>query len=349
MRRCIGCGALLQDTNPKEIGYTPNLERDYCQRCFRLIHYDDLTFSMKQSISSDMVMKEIEEMDASIFWVVDCFDLEAGMIPGLSRKFVGKELVFVGTKFDLFPSYTNLDHIQDFIEERLQEYGIQVSKIYFVSDQVKESVDALREEILRDYVSQTIVLMGKANSGKSTLLNHLLENNELTSSRYPGTTLDFNVREMGDVTIVDSPGIEVEHSYLIEVKEEELKKILPTSTIKPRIYQLHSSQSFAIGGLARIGITVSNDASAIFYVKEDLLLHRTKIEQADHLWEEHYGELLSPIPQDSQITQIQVKPSYPKMDIVFDGLGWVCVMGNVNHVKVVTPKNVRVTFRKAML
>lgn len=49
-RRCIGCGAILQTTDPKKPGYLPaatlaKAEADddiYCQRCFRLRHYNEI-------------------------------------------------------------------------------------------------------------------------------------------------------------------------------------------------------------------------------------------------------------------------------------------------------------------
>ena len=47
---CIGCGAQIQTENPSELGYTPKsaLEKGiandevYCQRCFRLRHYNEI-------------------------------------------------------------------------------------------------------------------------------------------------------------------------------------------------------------------------------------------------------------------------------------------------------------------
>ncbi len=40
---CIGCGAIIQTGNPRELGYTPKTARKrngnrevYCQRCFSL-------------------------------------------------------------------------------------------------------------------------------------------------------------------------------------------------------------------------------------------------------------------------------------------------------------------------
>ena len=48
--RCIGCGAVIQTTDKIEAGYTPASalekgiedEEIYCQRCFRLRHYNDI-------------------------------------------------------------------------------------------------------------------------------------------------------------------------------------------------------------------------------------------------------------------------------------------------------------------
>ena len=47
--KCIGCGATIQTENPKEIGYTPassiaKMENEiiYCQRCFKLKHYNEV-------------------------------------------------------------------------------------------------------------------------------------------------------------------------------------------------------------------------------------------------------------------------------------------------------------------
>ena len=86
MRRCSGCGAILQSEDKTRIGYTPKEDSSYCQRCFRLIHYDDLTISMKTGIDPDAVLNGIADMDGMILYVADLFDFEAGMIAGLACK-----------------------------------------------------------------------------------------------------------------------------------------------------------------------------------------------------------------------------------------------------------------------
>ncbi|MCQ2570055.1 MAG: ribosome biogenesis GTPase YqeH, partial [Limosilactobacillus sp.] len=48
--RCIGCGSIIQSEDKQGLGYTPasavkkGLETNelYCQRCFRLRHYNEI-------------------------------------------------------------------------------------------------------------------------------------------------------------------------------------------------------------------------------------------------------------------------------------------------------------------
>ena len=93
MTICKGCGAVLQNEFPDQAGYTPKIDAEYCRRCFRLIHYDDLTVSMRTGIDPDMVLNEIAARDALVLWVVDLFDFEAGMIPGLTRKIGDRDII----------------------------------------------------------------------------------------------------------------------------------------------------------------------------------------------------------------------------------------------------------------
>ena len=41
MSKCHGCGIILQNENREELGFTPNLESELCERCFRIRNYND--------------------------------------------------------------------------------------------------------------------------------------------------------------------------------------------------------------------------------------------------------------------------------------------------------------------
>ena len=349
MAVCRGCGAVLQTTDPKAPGYTPKEGSSYCQRCFRLMHYDDLTISMRTGIDPDMVMNRLADMDVLILWTVDLFDFEAGMIPGLSRKLAGKDLILICTKRDLLPDTLNHEKIARFVFSRLKEAGIHIRELILTSGIRHEGKEEIMEAVHKYADGRKVAVMGRANSGKSTLLNELAGSQILASSRYPGTTLDFNELEIDGIPFIDTPGIEIQHSMLMDVKEEDLKTIIPARTIKPQIYQVRGNQSFAAGGLARLDVSGADHAPVAWYLSDRLDLHRGKAEAADELWQKHYGELLKPVPLKNQFHTLSIHKHEEKTDVVFDGLGWACVSGNVKTITAKAPESVNITFRKAML
>ena len=57
-KRCIGCGAVLLNTDKTKNGYTPKLENKYCMRCFRLTNYNDLTETITEKDNDISVLRE---------------------------------------------------------------------------------------------------------------------------------------------------------------------------------------------------------------------------------------------------------------------------------------------------
>lgn len=346
--KCKGCGVILQNSDPNKIGYIKKIGQEYCQRCFRLTHYGDLMYSMKQGIPSDQVIREINQLEGLVLWVVDLFDFEAGLIEGLSRKLLDKNIVMVLTKRDLLPHDISIDKIEKLVQTRLKEYGIYPKYCFITSLNDSESLDEIKKYVKENAINQTCIVMGKANAGKSTFINHLLNESVLTTSVYPGTTLELNTLQIEGMTYIDTPGIEVEHSMLMEVDEKDLKEIIPHSTIKPQIYQIFENRSFTIGGLVTLEFTGVEKGSVVFYISNQLNIHHTKPEQQAKLWEKHYGTLFQPIPIHGQFVSKSIKKEDGKIDIVIDGLGWICISGKIKNITVKVVKNVNVTFRKAV-
>ncbi len=349
MSICKGCGAQLQNDHPELPGYTPKAGSEYCQRCFRLIHYDDLVFSMAEGIDSDVVLEGIEKRQGLIVWVVDLFDFEAGMIPGMNRKLPGREILLVCTKRDLLPQTLSNPQLSQFIFRRLNDLNTQVKGLFVTSREDNEGIRELKQVLHEMAGNQPVIFMGKANSGKSTLINRIIGEEILTSSRYPGTTLDFNEIRTEDQLYIDTPGMEIRQSMLKAVKEEQLSEILPDREVKPRVYQLYEDQCYTIGGMAQIVLHKVRKATAVFYLADQVTIHRAKAENAEKLWNAHYGELFVPVPQENRFITAKVRKTEEKTDIVIDGLGWVCISGDVQVLEVRAPAEVNVTYRKAMI
>ena len=349
MRKCLGCGIVLQNQDPHALGYTPKADSLYCKRCFRLRHYDDLEISMRQGIDAKKVLTQIEKTEALLVWVVDLFDFEAGMLADIQPYLQGRKVVLACTKRDLFPADVKDGKLYLFVRERLRESGITAAEIFFLSIKEENGVRALKAYCLAHAVNRSILFFGRANSGKSTLINRLIGEDTLTCSRYPGTTLQQNRMQKDGVTYIDTPGIEIEASMVMAVREADLKQIIPAATIKPAVYPLYEAQSFALGGLARLDLAEVTKASAVFYCSSRLPIHRGALVGADALWEKHYGALLRPIPLSKPDHRVMMNKPEGKVDVVIDGLGWVCVSGAPAAIVVHVPEAVRVTFRKAMI
>lgn len=357
-KKCKGCGAILQQEHKEAIGYTPKAEAAYCQRCFRITHYDDVVISMKQGVDGDAVLRKIADMDALILWVVDVYDFEANLIKGLNRHLMGKDVIMVATKRDLLPNTLGNQKLSNFLLARLKAVQIQVQGIVICGDLAthpkrdeNDSIEEIFHAIEHFRNGRDVVVMGTANAGKSTLLNALCENNALTTSRHPGTTLDFNEIEMDGYCLYDTPGITRMDSLLTHVDDRLLKTVIPLKPLKARNYQLYEDQSLAIGGLVRLDIIGCQDVSCVCYFSERLKVHRGKQAKANQLWSEHLGELLSP-SMCTNFTEMKVFELHnikDKMDVVIHGLGWFCISGQVDEVKVYVPKEGSVTFRKAMM
>lgn len=355
---CKGCGVRLQNEDPKALGYVPSLDSSYCQRCYKIRHYGDVTIPMQQGIESNETLQKINAIDGTIFWVVDLFNLESNLISRLNQKLPGKDIVLILTKTDVLPATLSEGKIINYIQKRLKDENIQVKDIILSGHLLKnnaearDSIDRVAEAV-ETYRKPNAIFMGTANAGKSTLVNRLLKSEDLTISRNPGTTLDLVPVDMGGWTLYDSPGLENAGSMLSWLPAKELKTVIPTKRIKPFISQIYEDQSFAVGGLARLDVVCKGKASVVGYFSASLPIHRGKLANADRLWKDHLNEMLSPALDTSPLTMHSWHAPHPKpgekIDVVIHGLGWFCISGDIEDIYVRVHKGIQVSFRKAMI
>lgn len=357
---CKGCGVKLQSENPEGLGYVPaGSDAEYCQRCFKLRHYGDVTISMQQGIETARTLEKINDLDGTVFWTVDLFNLESNLVSRLNKKLPGKDIILILTKRDILPATLTDAKIKKYVEKRLKEEDITVKDIVIAGYMTKkggrcdEIIETIEEAADRYAPDRDVIFMGMANSGKSTLVNKLLGSKDLTISRNPGTTLDVIERDWRGRKLYDTPGLENDKSVLSWLQSEALKEVIPTKPLKPYVCQIYEDQSFAAGGLARMDVVCSGKASIVGYFSLSLPVHRGKLKDADRLWMEHLGEMLSPALDSSLDTmktwQAPRLKKGEKMDVVIQGLGWFSVSGDISELSVRAHDGIQVTFRKAMI
>ena len=126
IKKCIGCGAVLQNTNDNQIGYVPNLntKTKYCRRCFRIIHYNELEV-IKVLKDEEFVLNEISNNAELVFFIIDFLNINQEVIAKFKRLACKKILII--NKVDLIPSSIRLDKIKDWLKE---EYKVDESVIF---------------------------------------------------------------------------------------------------------------------------------------------------------------------------------------------------------------------------
>ncbi|MBR3692979.1 MAG: ribosome biogenesis GTPase YqeH [Erysipelotrichales bacterium] len=355
MTKCLGCGAPLQNTDPKVVGYTPKLEGGYCQRCFRLTHYDDVVMMVEQGVSDASVYEDVSKMDCLVCLVVDLFDLEGSLIPSLHRHIGDKDVLLIGTKRDLLPVTMSDNKLWRFVQSKLKEENIRVRGFCVCANKGRDGIDGVIEGIKMYSKGRPCVFMGAANVGKSSLINTLLRKESITTSRYPGTTIAMMKidSEYGD--IYDTPGVKRRDNIVHYLNSQDIKKVLPTKTVKPRNYQLYEPQSLALGGIVRVDLPEGKRTSVTCYCNDSIPIHRGKSEKAEELWNKHYGALLAPTLQDCTYPKDFMRHEFTlekdkKMDVMIHGFGWIAFSSEEKQrIAVYVPKVVGITFGKSRI
>ena len=106
--------------------------------------------------------------------------------------------------------------------------------------------------------SKNVYVVGHTNVGKSSLINKLIKNysvneNELTISPLPSTTLNKIEIELNEnLVLIDTPGLVDRGNLVNYIDNDLLKKINPKKEIKPKTFQIKKNQCLVIDNLFRI-------------------------------------------------------------------------------------------------
>ncbi|CQR46916.1 GTPase Der [Paraliobacillus sp. PM-2] len=361
---CQGCGATIQTTDKNKPGFVPasalNNDMLICQRCFRLKHYNEVQdVSYTDQDFLDMI-SQISESSGLIVKVVDIFDFSGSFIKSLHRLTGKNPIILVGNKVDLLPKSTNLNRLKQWMKKTAADLGLVVQDVYLISASNGKGMDEVKKGIEYYRNKQDVYVVGCTNVGKSTFINRLINESigtkdAITTSYFPGTTLGFIEIPLDQhSSLFDTPGVINRGQMAHYLSESDLKVITPAKEIKPIVHQLQQGQTLFIGGLARFDFIKGEKQPFVCYFANQLSIHRTKLENADALYEKHKGELLSPPSSDNlsllpEWSTHTLKIEGNKSDIVIPGLGWITLSGVAATVTIHTPKTVAPSKRDAII
>ncbi|MCG3400962.1 ribosome biogenesis GTPase YqeH [Staphylococcus massiliensis] len=361
--KCIGCGATLQSEDPKKSGYVPahNIGKEdvICKRCFRLKHYNEVQDVGMDSEDFLDLLTGLSDKKGIVVNVVDIFDFEGSFIHAIKRIVGNKPIILAANKIDLLPKQINKRRVTEWIKRTARSYGLETEAVVLLSAEKNIGLETLLETIEKYRGQDDVYIVGTTNVGKSTLINKLIETSVgekdvVTTSRFPGTTLDMiDIPLNDDSFMFDTPGIIQEHQMTHLVSDKELKIIMPKKEIKQRVFQLNEGQTLYFGGLARIDYHEGGKRPLVCYFSNELHIHRTKTENADRLWETKLGDVLEP-PKDpsqfnlDQIKTVKLETGKHKKDVMISGLGFITIESGAKFV-VKVPRNVDVTLRPSIM
>jgi hypothetical protein len=235
-----------------------------CKRCHGLQNFGTVDESLRPGWTKEPLISQekflellrpIREKPAVIIALVDLFDFSGSVLPELDSIAGDNPVILAANKADLLPSKMGKVRAETWVRSELEYLGIKSlanigGAVQLVSCKTGVGLDALLDKARRlaDEIDGDIYIVGAANAGKSTLLNHILRSSKkgdkevgkrragnsssrkgaVTTSPIPGTTLRFIKVDLGGGrSLYDTPGLLVPGTLTQLLTAEELKMVVP--------------------------------------------------------------------------------------------------------------------------
>lgn len=261
-KKCIGCGIILQDTNKELDGYVSSSDHRLCERCFKIKNYGQNKVIETGNEDYLKILDSIHDNDLVVY-VSSLLTLNLDYV----KRF--KNVILVLTKRDILPKSVKNEKIVNYVSNKYD-----IKDIVIVSAFKKVNLDVLYNKLERLGNGKKIYFVGSTNSGKSTLINEMIKSyngvdGEITVSSFPSTTLSTIDVKIGNLDVIDTPGIVCEDSIINYLDLKGIKKLNSKKEIKPITFQIKGKGSILLDSLCRIDYE-TDISSMTFYVANSL-------------------------------------------------------------------------------
>ncbi len=360
--KCIGCGAVLQTTDPNKIGYVyesvlekENLTDVVCMRCHKIKNYNLIVKNELSTKEYYNILKRITKKDALFVYVLDIFNFSSTLNQNVIDMIKDKDVILVANKMDLLPKSLKEGKLSLWVRHQAKFMGLKVKDILLISVHKKHHIDELVTMMDRYRRGRNVYILGSTNVGKSSLINQLLRSEGMldydliTTSIIPATTLNLiEIPFFEKGILYDTPGLVNNDNILSIVDAKDYKVIMPKTEIKPGVYQLYEKQSLLVGGFLCFNYLEGNKNSFITYFANTLSISRSKYDRALEIFPSKVYEMfkINTLNLEYETTVFEIiKPQ----DIVINGLGFIAVKNAPAIVSVTTIKGCGVMLRDPII
>ena len=115
IKKCLGCGVSLQTIDIKIEGYVDNIEKNICERCFKLKNYGEYK---EVTLDNNTYKKIIESIpkDSLVVYLTSLLNINLDYISEF------KNTIIVLTKKDLLPKSVKDYKLIDYVSKRVNNY-----------------------------------------------------------------------------------------------------------------------------------------------------------------------------------------------------------------------------------
>ncbi len=326
---CRGCGVELQNENISLEGYVNDLDNDICQRCFRMNNYGEYQVVTKSNEEFITILKSVNETNDLVLHLVDLVNLDKDLAD--IKKYMNNKMMLVLNKRDALPKSIKDEKIINYIKG----LGLDYIDIVIISANKNYNIDLLISKIMKYKTSTKVYVVGKTNTGKSSLINRLIHDyseniSDLTISPLPSTTLNLVSIVMNkDLVLIDTPGLIDRGNISNYLRPNDIKKLINKKEIKPKTYQIKPGQCLIIDDIVRIDYVEGEKNSFTLYIPNSLKVKRMNANKQKRL---------------KELSEVTLELGY-REDIVINGLGWVKLVDKAK-VNIYIDKNVEVFTRR---
>lgn len=272
---CKGCGAPLQIVDKNQRGYALSFEHDLCQACYRLSHYGEALEHFHPEDLPKLNANGVAVMVSSVMSFDMLFEYP------VYRYEPNMTFIYVINQMDLLPESTNIDLLFDRIIRKARQKKVPFKDIIFMTANNPFDLEHLKRYLI-DLKKENIYLIGVQNAGKTTIFKALTENKYALAMNKAGLTQEAISGKLNDkMTLWDMPGL-YQEGYLHQILTyDQYKKLLPSKTMNPKIFQLKQNQSIFVDGL--VAITALEDMNLVLYGSHHMKYHKTNKDRIEDL------------------------------------------------------------------